>query len=169
MFSLNIHILPKKAIIYLKARIAISHVLIKVSFLSFWQSCKHESWIGIAKYLMDDVPLLLKSDNVKDIHAVISVVFTSLPSNFEEFIKWVAEVRRREDGDQSLSPEEQARLVVKVFVTLDFHLYLFYTHRFNLCLLMNDMLTFGNIGHQSEYSLSMFCCAGGSIETGPRH
>lgn len=63
---------------------------------------------------MDDVPLLLKSDNVKDIQKVLSVVFTSLPSNFEEFIKWVAEVRRHEDDSQGLSPEEKARLSVKV-------------------------------------------------------
>lgn len=76
-------------------------------------SCKHESWVGIAKYLMDDVPLLLKSLEVKDIQEVLSVVFMSLPSNFGQFIKWVAEVRRREDGDQSLSPEEKARLALK--------------------------------------------------------
>lgn len=88
--------------------------LIHFSFLDFWQSCKHESWMGIAKYLMDDVPLLLKSDNVNNIQKVISVIFTSLPSSFEEFIKWVAEVRRREDGGQGLSPEEKARLSVKV-------------------------------------------------------
>ena len=62
---------------------------------------------------MDDMPRLLKSENVKDIQKVLSVIFTSLPSNFEEFIKWVAEVRRRED-DQSLSSEEKARLAVKV-------------------------------------------------------
>ncbi|XP_024966308.1 glutathione gamma-glutamylcysteinyltransferase 1-like isoform X2 [Cynara cardunculus var. scolymus] len=30
-----------------------------------------------------------------------------------EFIKWVAEVRRTEEGDQSLSPEEQERLAIK--------------------------------------------------------
>lgn len=89
-------------------------MLIKFSFLSFWQSCKHESWIGIAKYLVDDVPVVLKSDYVKDIQNVFSVIFTSLPSNFEEFIMWVAEVRRREGGGQSLSPEEKARLSVKV-------------------------------------------------------
>lgn len=80
----------------------------------FLQSCKHESWVGIAKYLMDDVPLLLKSEEVEDIQEVLSVVFMSLPSNFGQFIKWVAEVRRREDGDQSLSPEEKARLALKV-------------------------------------------------------
>ncbi|KAH7517404.1 glutathione gamma-glutamylcysteinyltransferase 1 isoform X2 [Ziziphus jujuba] len=81
--------------------------------LLYTLSCKHESWVGIAKYLMDDVPLLLKSEDMKDIQKVLSVVCTSLPSNFEEFIKWVAEVRIREDGGQSLSSEEKARVVIK--------------------------------------------------------
>ncbi|XP_059660315.1 glutathione gamma-glutamylcysteinyltransferase 1-like isoform X2 [Cornus florida] len=81
--------------------------------LLYTLSCKHESWISIAKYLVDDVPLLLKSKDVKDIKDVLSMVLKSLPSNFGEFIKWVAEVRRQEDGDQSLSQEEKGRLVVK--------------------------------------------------------
>ena len=63
---------------------------------------------------MDDVPLLLKSEDVKDIQKVLSVVVTSLPSDFGEFIKWVAEIRRREDGGPSLSAEEKARLAIKV-------------------------------------------------------
>lgn len=83
--------------------------------MDFLQSCKHESWVGVAKYLMDDVPLLLQSEEVKDIQDVLSAVIMSLPSNFEDFIKWVAEVRRREDGTQSLSIEEKARLAIKVF------------------------------------------------------
>lgn len=78
------------------------------------QSCKHESWINIAKYLVEDVPVLLSSKNVKDVKDVLSIVFNSLPSKFLEFIKWVAEVRRTEDGGQSLSPEEQERLSIKV-------------------------------------------------------
>ncbi|XP_028777037.1 glutathione gamma-glutamylcysteinyltransferase 1-like [Neltuma alba] len=79
-------------------------------------SCKHESWISIAKFLMDDVPLLLKSDDVKNVHKVLSVVVNSLPSNFGDFIKWVAEVRRREDGSPSLSVEEKARVSIKAEV-----------------------------------------------------
>ncbi|KAL8542147.1 hypothetical protein ACS0TY_003126 [Phlomoides rotata] len=63
-------------------------------------SCKHESWITTAKYFTDDVPLLLSSDNVKDIKDVISTVFSSLPSDFAEFIKWVAEIRGKEDGEE---------------------------------------------------------------------
>ncbi|XP_028122281.1 glutathione gamma-glutamylcysteinyltransferase 1-like isoform X2 [Camellia sinensis] len=82
--------------------------------LLYTLSCKHESWISIATYLVDDVPCLLKSDDVKDIKNVLSVILSSIPSDFGEFIKWVAEVRRREeDGGQSLSQEEKGRLAVK--------------------------------------------------------
>ncbi|XP_031284381.1 glutathione gamma-glutamylcysteinyltransferase 1-like isoform X1 [Pistacia vera] len=81
--------------------------------LLYTLSCKHESWVGIARYLMEDVPNLVKSKDFKVIENVLSFVFKSLPSNFGEFIKWVAEVRRREDGDNSLSQEEKGRLAVK--------------------------------------------------------
>lgn len=82
--------------------------------LLYTLSCKHESWISIATYLVDDVPCLLKSDDVRDIKNVLSVILSSIPSDFGEFIKWVAEVRRREeDGGQSLSQEEKGRLAVK--------------------------------------------------------
>ncbi|KAL8191927.1 hypothetical protein R6Q57_028658 [Mikania cordata] len=81
--------------------------------LLYTLSCKHESWVNIAKYLMEDVPVLLSSKNVKDVKDVLSIVFNSLPSKFLEFIKWVAEIRRTEEGGQSLSPEEQERLSIK--------------------------------------------------------
>ncbi|KVI12347.1 Phytochelatin synthase [Cynara cardunculus var. scolymus] len=82
--------------------------------LLYTLSCKHESWVNVAKYLVEDVPVLLSSKNVKDVKDVLSIVFNSLPSKVLEFIKWVAEVRRTEEGDQSLSPEEQERLAIKV-------------------------------------------------------
>ncbi|KAL6502917.1 Glutathione gamma-glutamylcysteinyltransferase 1 [Orobanche hederae] len=81
--------------------------------LLYTLSCKHESWTTTAKYLMDDVPVLLSSDNMKDVKKVLSTVFTSLPSDFAEFIKWVAEIRRKEDGAQGLSEEEKGRLTIK--------------------------------------------------------
>ncbi|XP_038874485.1 glutathione gamma-glutamylcysteinyltransferase 1-like isoform X2 [Benincasa hispida] len=81
--------------------------------LLYTLSCKHEDWVNIAKYLKDDVPLLLKSENLKDTQDVLTVIFASLPLNYSDFIKWVAEVRRREDSGQSLSPEEKARLALK--------------------------------------------------------
>lgn len=63
---------------------------------------------------MEDVPLLLKSEGVNDIQKVLSVVFSSLPSNFGELIKWIAEVRSQEDFGQILSTEEKARVAMKV-------------------------------------------------------
>ena len=65
---------------------------------------------------MDDVPLLLKSEDLKDTQDVLTVIFASLPLNYSDFIKWIAEVRRTEDSGQSLSPEEKARLALKVLV-----------------------------------------------------
>jgi glutathione gamma-glutamylcysteinyltransferase len=44
----------------------------------------------------------------------ISGVFKSLPANFNQFIKWMAEIRRREDVNQNLSSEEKSRLKLKV-------------------------------------------------------
>ncbi|KAL5711926.1 glutathione gamma-glutamylcysteinyltransferase [Ranunculus cassubicifolius] len=83
----------------------------KAPSLLYTLSCKHESWISIAKYLMDDVPSLLKSEIVKNVEKVLSVVLASLPTNFSDFIKWVAEVRRQDDG--ALTKEEKGRLSVK--------------------------------------------------------
>uniref|UniRef100_A0A7N0UBE1 glutathione gamma-glutamylcysteinyltransferase n=1 Tax=Kalanchoe fedtschenkoi TaxID=63787 RepID=A0A7N0UBE1_KALFE len=81
--------------------------------LLYTLSCKDNSWVSTAEYLMVDVPRLLESTNVNDVRRVISVIFMSLPSDFSEFIKWVAEVRRSEDGGQQLSNDEKQRLCVK--------------------------------------------------------
>nr|XP_043609971.1 glutathione gamma-glutamylcysteinyltransferase 1-like isoform X2 [Erigeron canadensis] len=81
--------------------------------LLYTLSCKHESWANIAKYLLEDVPTLLSSKNVKDVKDVFSIIFSSFPSKFLEFIKWVAEVRRQEDGGQDLSLEEKQRIAIK--------------------------------------------------------
>lgn len=51
---------------------------------------------------------------MKDVHEVVSVVVTSLPNDFKEFIKWVAEVRRQDDASATLTEEEKGRLAVKV-------------------------------------------------------
>lgn len=137
--------------------------------LLYTLSCKHESWKGIAKYLMDDIPLLLKSDNVNDVQKVISVIFTSLPSGFEEFIKWVAEVRRREDGGQGLSPEEKARLSVKAEVLkqvqetgLFKHVTSFLSSA-NLCCIHS--ITSGD-GENLQNIAASVCCQGAEILSG---
>ncbi|KAJ8534646.1 hypothetical protein K7X08_016374 [Anisodus acutangulus] len=81
--------------------------------LLYTLSCKHESWVSISKHLMDDLPVLLSSENVKDIKDVLYTLLSNLPSNFTEFIKWVAEVRRQEENGQKLSDEEKGRLAIK--------------------------------------------------------
>ncbi|CAA2981476.1 glutathione gamma-glutamylcysteinyltransferase 1-like [Olea europaea subsp. europaea] len=81
----------------------------RASSLLYTLCCKHESWVSTAKYLMDDLLVLLSSNDVKDAKHVISTVFKSLPSDFAEFIKWVAKVRRQEEGGQGVSQEEKER------------------------------------------------------------
>ncbi|KAK4778210.1 hypothetical protein SAY87_018397 [Trapa incisa] len=81
--------------------------------LLYTLSCRNESWNGTARYLVDDVPLLLKNQDIKDIDMVIGAVCSSLPSDFEKFIQWVAEVRRAEDAGMSISQEEKGRLSLK--------------------------------------------------------
>lgn len=84
------------------------------------QSCKHENWVSIAKYLTEEVPVMLASDNVKGIKDILVRVFASLPANFADFIKWVAEVRRQEDANKNLSEEERGRLADKVRIFILF-------------------------------------------------
>ncbi|ESQ36535.1 hypothetical protein EUTSA_v10007644mg [Eutrema salsugineum] len=81
--------------------------------LLYTLSCKDESWIGIAKYLKEDVPRLVSSQHVDTIERILYVVFKSLPSNFNQFIRWMAEIRRTEDVNQNLSSEEKSRLNLK--------------------------------------------------------
>lgn len=70
----------------------------------------------MAKYLIDDVPILLKSEDLKNVHEVLSLLLMSLPACAGNFIKWVAEVRRQEEEGSSLSKEEKDRLAVKVLL-----------------------------------------------------
>ncbi|KAB5527908.1 hypothetical protein DKX38_021755 [Salix brachista] len=76
-------------------------------------TCRHEGWSSVANYLSADVPHLLKSEDVKDVEEVLSVVFKSPPADLREFIEWVAEVRRQDDGGIVLSEEEKGRLSIK--------------------------------------------------------
>ncbi|KAJ6874259.1 hypothetical protein NC651_032928 [Populus alba x Populus x berolinensis] len=79
----------------------------------FVNSCRHKGWSSVANYLSAEVPHLLKSEDVKDVEEVLSVVFKSPPADLREFIKWVAEVRRQDDGGIILSEEEKGRLFIK--------------------------------------------------------
>ncbi|XP_044491381.1 glutathione gamma-glutamylcysteinyltransferase 1-like isoform X2 [Mangifera indica] len=125
--------------------------------LLYTLSCKHESWISVAKYLMEDVPNLMKSKDFKDIENVLSVVFASLPPNFGEFIKRVAEVRRQEDGDNRLSQEEKGRLAVKVLMSL--------TMTLSPLFLMENMPSLSHKDNLPVVAASV-CCQGAEILSG---
>ncbi|XAR61073.1 Glutathione gamma-glutamylcysteinyltransferase [Bertholletia excelsa] len=73
-------------------------------------SCRNENWNSIMKYLIRDVPPLLKLEDIKDIEGVLSGGISSIPSNFNEFVMWIAEVRRKEEEVSILSEEERKRL-----------------------------------------------------------
>ena len=85
----------------------------------YLQSCRHEGWSSVAKFLTEDVPQLLKSEDLKDIQEVLSHAFKSPPSELRGLITWIAEVCRQEDGNLTLSEDEKGRLAIKVF-TLHF-------------------------------------------------
>ena len=85
----------------------------------YLQSCRHEGWSSVAKFLTEDVPQLLKSEDLKDIQEVLSLAFKSPPSELRGLITWIAEVCRQEDGNLTLSEEDKERLAIKVF-TLHF-------------------------------------------------
>ncbi|XP_028777881.1 glutathione gamma-glutamylcysteinyltransferase 3-like isoform X1 [Neltuma alba] len=76
-------------------------------------SCRHEGWNSVANYLAEEVPLLLKSEDLEDIQKLLSVIFKSPPIELRGFITWIAEVRRQEDGNLTLSEEERGRLAIK--------------------------------------------------------
>lgn len=80
----------------------------------FVQSCKHESWKIISKYLMEQVPQLLKAEGFDSIEKILSAVFESLPANLTDFIKWIAEVRRLESSEKTVDKEEAERIAIKV-------------------------------------------------------
>ncbi|KAL6627223.1 hypothetical protein ACP70R_030949 [Stipagrostis hirtigluma subsp. patula] len=76
-------------------------------------SCRDESWKSLAKYCVEDLPNLLKDESVDNVPTLLSHLIDSLPANAEALIKWVVEVRRKEEGGPSLSKEEKERLFLK--------------------------------------------------------
>jgi glutathione gamma-glutamylcysteinyltransferase len=103
---------------------------------------------------------------MKDIEKVLSVIFTSLPSNFGDFIKWIVEVRRQEDGGQTLSQEEKSRLAVKEEVLEQIQQSSLYSHvtafllSANLCCKKMSMLL--NKEKLPEMAAKV-CCQGAEI------
>ncbi|KAF7094680.1 hypothetical protein CFC21_096974 [Triticum aestivum] len=81
--------------------------------LLYTVSCGHGSWKSMAKYCVEDVPNLLKDENLDNVTTLLSRLVESLPANAGDLIKCVIEVRRKEEGESSLSKEEKERLFLK--------------------------------------------------------
>ena len=62
----------------------------------------------------------MKGENLDNVQTLLSRLIESLPADAEALIKWVVEVRRKEEGEPSLSKEEKERLFLKVTFP-DFH------------------------------------------------
>ena len=56
----------------------------------------------------------MKGENLDNVQTLFSRLIESLPADAEALIKWVVEVRRKEEGEPSLSKEEKERLFLKV-------------------------------------------------------
>ncbi|CAL4978497.1 unnamed protein product [Urochloa decumbens] len=76
-------------------------------------SCRDESWISMARYCVKDLPDLLKAESLDNVPTLLSHVIDSLPANAGSLIKWVVEVRRKDEDGPCLSKEEKERLFVK--------------------------------------------------------
>ncbi|KAJ3679708.1 hypothetical protein LUZ60_017719 [Juncus effusus] len=77
-------------------------------------SCKHDSWLTMAKYLTEDVPQIIKSDNLHTIEQLLSTLFESLPTNAGDFIKCIVEIKGPDEGRSDIiTQEERERLSLK--------------------------------------------------------
>nr|VDD24972.1 unnamed protein product [Brassica oleracea] len=126
--------------------------------------CKDESWINIARYLKEDVPRLVSSQHVDSVEKIISVVFKSLPSNFNTFIRWVAEIRITEDAKENLSAEEKSRLNLKAYIP--FPLVLKEVHETELFKHISKFLS--SVGYEDSmtFAAAKACCQGAEILSG---
>ncbi|THG17940.1 hypothetical protein TEA_016516 [Camellia sinensis var. sinensis] len=74
-------------------------------------SCRDGSWIRTANHL-SQIPLLLESEDVKDVNQILSVLFMSVSTNFSVFIKQVAEAQGK-DGHVHSSKRKRKRLTTQ--------------------------------------------------------
>lgn len=68
----------------------------------------------MAKYFVEDLPNILEIESLDNVPTLLSRLIATLPANAGALIKWVVEVRRKEEGGPSLSKEEKERLSQKV-------------------------------------------------------
>lgn len=85
----------------------------KAPFLLYTLSGEHKNITSTAKFLIDDVPLLLTSESLSTIPEVLSTIFRHLPMHAGDLIKWIAEVWRTEENE-CLSKMEKEEVLQQV-------------------------------------------------------
>lgn len=77
---------------------------------------------------LSKLPLLLKSEDVKDIDEIFSVLLQSKSTNFWNFIKHVSEVCGHKDGYKEPRKKKRKMLVVQVLYSFCNLCFLFLTY-----------------------------------------
>ncbi|KAK7396446.1 hypothetical protein VNO78_17462 [Psophocarpus tetragonolobus] len=132
-------------------------------------SCRHEGWSSVAKFLTENVPQLLKAEDLKDLQEVLFVVFKSPPSELRELITWIAEVRRQEDGSLTLSEEEKGRVAIKADVLEQIRATALFKHVTKWLNCGSSCCnTFANLGDKDTLAAlaAGVCCQGADLLTG---
>lgn len=78
--------------------------------LLFTLSCKDEHWRAMSKYLIEEVPQLLRMREVTNVQQVLDAVFGSLPVDVATFVKWIIEVKLVDEAGKHLDRYETDRL-----------------------------------------------------------
>nr|ADR51693.1 phytochelatin synthase [Pteris vittata] len=80
----------------------------------FTLSCKDQRWRAMCKYLLEEVPYLLKSRGFTTVEEVVYTVFGSLPADVAPFVKWIVEVKPAVNGPiEKVDRDETERLLYK--------------------------------------------------------
>ncbi|KAJ8478384.1 hypothetical protein OPV22_022111 [Ensete ventricosum] len=137
----------------------------KVPSLLYTLSCRDERWVTMAKYSMDEVPILLKSEDLKSVPQVLSLLLKSFSACAGYFIKWVAEVRQQDENGSSFSNEDKGRLAAKEEILQQ-------VHDTELFKCVTDLLSSLNSNPKLEEKHSLLeiaanvCCQGAALLSG---
>ncbi|KAH1262524.1 Glutathione gamma-glutamylcysteinyltransferase 3 [Glycine max] len=129
-------------------------------------SYRHEGWSSVAKSLTEDVPRLLKSEDLKDIQEVLSLAFKSPPSELRGLITWIVEVRRQEDGNLTLSEEEKGRLAIKADILEQIRTTRLFKHVTRLGLSGGKCCSQIDVKHMNADSENPVTLVSGTVTTG---
>ncbi|MQL72306.1 hypothetical protein Taro_004657 [Colocasia esculenta] len=84
-------------------------------------SCRNESCVRMAKYLIEDIPSLLESKNPNTISEIVSLVLTAFPTECQDLLRQGSETRGEEENCTILSTENKRRLIFEEQVLQQVH------------------------------------------------